>query len=265
MRRVMVNTWSGWRRRHWLAEHPTGAMPDSPAPGDLAAEVAVRRAITRRRAREAVGVLAAVAVLVLAGVTAAAGVFRAAPGPAWHRPAAGTVYAAYLGASVKPAKLTPGAIIPIRTATNTAGKPIPVGGAVTIGLPPGGKTLYAAALTGNSLLGRAKIVPISVATNAPGTPIRIPIRVGLPLGVITPRPPRPRQFPQRGRRLADPPQDPVPPPAAQQQLPSELPWALLVPAVDAPAGIAEQAITEAITPAMPAMPSPGHARSHQSA
>jgi hypothetical protein len=70
---------------------------------------------------------------------------------------------------------------------HTAGKPIPVGGAVTIGLPPGGKTLYAAALTGNSLLGgRAKVVPISVATNTPGTPIRIPIRVGLPLGVITP-------------------------------------------------------------------------------
>jgi RNA polymerase sigma-70 factor (sigma-E family) len=45
VRRVMVNTWSGWRRRHWLAEHPTGAMPDSPAPGDMAAQVAVRMAV----------------------------------------------------------------------------------------------------------------------------------------------------------------------------------------------------------------------------
>jgi DNA-binding beta-propeller fold protein YncE len=81
----------------------------------------------------------------------------------------------------------PGAVVPISTATNTAGKPIPVGGVVTIGLPPGGQTLYAAALAGNSLLGgRAKVVPISVATHTPGTPIRIPIRVGLPLGVITP-------------------------------------------------------------------------------
>ena len=42
VRRVMVNTWSGWRRRRWLAEHPTAAVPDSQAPGDIAADVAVR-------------------------------------------------------------------------------------------------------------------------------------------------------------------------------------------------------------------------------
>lgn len=28
VRRVMVNTWTGWNRRRWRAEHPTEAMPD---------------------------------------------------------------------------------------------------------------------------------------------------------------------------------------------------------------------------------------------
>lgn len=54
VRRVMVNTWSGWRRRRWVAEHPTGAVPDSQAPGDTAAEVAVRMTI-----RSALGSLTA--------------------------------------------------------------------------------------------------------------------------------------------------------------------------------------------------------------
>ena len=45
VRRVMVNTWAGWRRRRWRAEQPSGAVPDSPAAGDLAAEAALRVAV----------------------------------------------------------------------------------------------------------------------------------------------------------------------------------------------------------------------------
>jgi len=45
VRRVMVNTWMTWRRRKWRGERATEAMPDSPAPGDIASEVAVRMAI----------------------------------------------------------------------------------------------------------------------------------------------------------------------------------------------------------------------------
>ena len=45
VRRAMVNTWSSWRRRRWRAEHPSGAVPDGPAAGDLAAETAARVAV----------------------------------------------------------------------------------------------------------------------------------------------------------------------------------------------------------------------------
>jgi RNA polymerase sigma-70 factor (sigma-E family) len=45
VRRAMVNTWAGWRRRRWRAEHPSGAVPDGPAAGDLAAEAAVRMTV----------------------------------------------------------------------------------------------------------------------------------------------------------------------------------------------------------------------------
>jgi RNA polymerase sigma factor (sigma-70 family) len=54
VRRVMVNTWTGWNRRRWRAEHPTGAMPDYEAAGDLAAEVTARLAV-----RSALGSLTA--------------------------------------------------------------------------------------------------------------------------------------------------------------------------------------------------------------
>jgi RNA polymerase sigma-70 factor (sigma-E family) len=54
VRRVMVNTWTGWNRRRWRAEHPTGAMPDYEAAGDLAAEVTARIAV-----RSALGSLTA--------------------------------------------------------------------------------------------------------------------------------------------------------------------------------------------------------------
>jgi RNA polymerase sigma-70 factor (sigma-E family) len=45
VRRVMVNTWAGWRRRRWRAEHPAGAVPDKPAAGDLAADATARVAV----------------------------------------------------------------------------------------------------------------------------------------------------------------------------------------------------------------------------
>jgi RNA polymerase sigma-70 factor (sigma-E family) len=45
VRRAMVNTWASWSRRRWRGERASGAVPERPAPGDLAAEVAVRMAV----------------------------------------------------------------------------------------------------------------------------------------------------------------------------------------------------------------------------
>jgi RNA polymerase sigma-70 factor (sigma-E family) len=45
VRRVMVNTWATWARRKWRSERATGTVPDGPAPGDVATDVAVRMAI----------------------------------------------------------------------------------------------------------------------------------------------------------------------------------------------------------------------------
>ena len=45
VRRVMVNTWMAWSRRRWRGEKPAAAVPDSRAPGDVAAEVTVRVAV----------------------------------------------------------------------------------------------------------------------------------------------------------------------------------------------------------------------------
>jgi RNA polymerase sigma-70 factor (sigma-E family) len=45
VRRVLVNTWASWSRRRWRGERPSQALPDRPAPGDMAAEVAVRIAV----------------------------------------------------------------------------------------------------------------------------------------------------------------------------------------------------------------------------
>jgi DNA-directed RNA polymerase specialized sigma24 family protein len=44
-RRVMVNTWSTWSRRRWRGELAAAAVPETPAAGDMAAEVAVRVAV----------------------------------------------------------------------------------------------------------------------------------------------------------------------------------------------------------------------------
>jgi RNA polymerase sigma factor (sigma-70 family) len=41
----MVNTWASWSRRHWRGERASAAVPDSPAAGDMAAEVTARVAV----------------------------------------------------------------------------------------------------------------------------------------------------------------------------------------------------------------------------
>jgi RNA polymerase sigma-70 factor (sigma-E family) len=45
VRRVMINTWTTWQRRKWRGEHASPAVPDTPALGDLATEVATRVAV----------------------------------------------------------------------------------------------------------------------------------------------------------------------------------------------------------------------------
>jgi len=45
VRRVMVNTWATWSRRRWRGERASGTVPDSAAPGDVAADLAVRIAV----------------------------------------------------------------------------------------------------------------------------------------------------------------------------------------------------------------------------
>jgi RNA polymerase sigma-70 factor (sigma-E family) len=45
VRRVIINTWISWNRRRWRGEQPSAALEDRAAPGDLAAEVAVRIAV----------------------------------------------------------------------------------------------------------------------------------------------------------------------------------------------------------------------------
>jgi RNA polymerase sigma-70 factor (sigma-E family) len=45
VRRVMLNTWLTWRRRRWRDETASAELPDSAAPGDLAAEVAAREVV----------------------------------------------------------------------------------------------------------------------------------------------------------------------------------------------------------------------------
>ena len=61
----------------------------------------------------------------------------------------------------------PGTVTPINTATDTPGKPIPVG--------PGPATRSWSPRTGNPLRrGHVPVTPINTATNTPGTPIRIP-------------------------------------------------------------------------------------------
>lgn len=45
VRRVMVNTWRTWSRRRWRGEKASLSVPDAPAAGDVAAQVAMRMAL----------------------------------------------------------------------------------------------------------------------------------------------------------------------------------------------------------------------------
>ena len=45
VRRVMVNTWSTWRRRRWRSERPSSELADQADMGDLAGEVTTRVAV----------------------------------------------------------------------------------------------------------------------------------------------------------------------------------------------------------------------------
>lgn len=45
VRRVLLSTWMNWSRRKWRGERPSNELRDSPAPGDLAAEVVARVAV----------------------------------------------------------------------------------------------------------------------------------------------------------------------------------------------------------------------------
>jgi RNA polymerase sigma-70 factor (sigma-E family) len=47
VRKVMINTWTTWRRRRWRGERASDTLPDGPAPGDFASEVALRTAVRR--------------------------------------------------------------------------------------------------------------------------------------------------------------------------------------------------------------------------
>ena len=52
VRQAMVNTWMSWSRRKWRGERTSEAVSDSPATGDLAADVTVRLVV-----RSALGAL----------------------------------------------------------------------------------------------------------------------------------------------------------------------------------------------------------------
>jgi DNA-binding beta-propeller fold protein YncE len=77
----------------------------------------------------------------------------------------------------------PHEVVPVSTATNTAGQPIQLGPACRTGLfatpeltmafTPDGKNLYIAC--------EGAVVPVSTATNTPGRPVRLPL--GYPLAI----------------------------------------------------------------------------------
>src|SRR5215469_8195293 len=105
-----------------------------------------------------------------AAVLATCGVLGMAP-PAVQASSAGTLYAGYtVIKSSNPLQIS-GAIVPVNTATNRAGRPIRMSGGVgDIAFTPDGKTAYVASSGINDLPG--KVTPISTATNTPGRPIR---------------------------------------------------------------------------------------------
>ena len=150
------------RRLRDLLEAATGEPPHQ-----VSAE-AVRRRVSRRRAREYLAGAAAVAVI---AVLAPLGIGAAghAPGPAGrHRSSAGpTVYVSY-EVSRGISGGTP-AVIPISTATNRAGEAIELrdnSSRSQIVISPDGKTAYV-------VMGPHEVVPVSTATNTADQPIQL--------------------------------------------------------------------------------------------
>lgn len=45
VRQVMINTWATWSRRKWRGERPGDVLPETIAPGDVAAEATTRVAV----------------------------------------------------------------------------------------------------------------------------------------------------------------------------------------------------------------------------
>jgi DNA-binding beta-propeller fold protein YncE len=159
-----------------------GASP-SRAGGRLAHRRGPGRPLRRRAVVCAAG--AATAAVIAVAIPAGATTLGHRPGPAaLHRAAAATVYAAY---DHSPSCASCSAVIPVSTATNTAGKPIKVGSALQIAITPDGKTAYV--LSPATENGPGTVTPINTATNTAGKPIPIPVgrsRLGPWFIAITP-------------------------------------------------------------------------------
>jgi YVTN family beta-propeller protein len=128
----------------------TAELAGPPARSALQADARLRR-----RARGITGILAAI-VVIAAAISMVALSYRPAPvAPPRH---AGAVM--YVAAS--------NGVIPVRTATNTAGRPIKIGAIpAAMAITPDGKTAYIADLHPDT------VTPVTTATNTAGRPIHI--------------------------------------------------------------------------------------------
>jgi DNA-binding beta-propeller fold protein YncE len=162
-------------------EHPITTalrdLADQSGPPHIRVDAAWRAGRQARRA----AIITSAAVIAVIAVAAAVPAAILGPRPAEHRPTA-TLYVGYT--SIRPIKphqhlRMAGAIVPVSTATNRAGKPIPVSGGVgDIAITPDGKTAYVA---NDDFIGTqaGTVTPIRTATNTPGKPIRIPGGAGI--------------------------------------------------------------------------------------
>ncbi len=121
---------------------------------------------------------AAAVIALVAVVTTVSGVIRDS-GPAGNRPGASTVYAIYQSTVVKGGKSLRGAIIPIRGAASTPGKPIRLANMnADVEITPDGKTIYA--------VSGGLVIPVNTASGQPGQPIHLPgLSGGAGAGQIT--------------------------------------------------------------------------------
>src|SRR5215469_11678784 len=139
------------------------------------------------------GIVAAgtVSVMVLAAAPAAAASPAAAPPPPARAPV--TAYVV---------NFVSGTVTPIRTATNSPGRAIRVGGTLlgALAITPNGRTVYVAHIDGNT------VTPIRVATNTAGRAIKAgPIPGDIEITRNARSRSRPPRSPSRSRRTAGPP------------------------------------------------------------